>query len=195
MSGENDEMLQILRAISEGSTAAFDRFYDRYAPFVLHIALKSLGDRMEAEDVCHDVFLEVFHKADRYDPTRGSIESWLAVTTRSRCIDRLRRRSRVCAEAPAGTGYSITDHALEERVLGKLQGEALYEALSKLPGTQRRAVAGMYLESRTQRELSREMQVPLGTVKSFVRYGLHNLRKQLAGLGWSDPSSGGKRHD
>lgn len=198
MSNVSDEIIRTLREMSEGSSAAFHRFYDQYAPLVLHIALRMLGDRMEAEDICHDVFLEVLNKADRYDPTRGSIEAWLAVTTRSRCLDWLRRSHRVYTDpdpVPEAGLRTATERTIEERVVGKLQGEALREALRQLPLPQQQAVAGMYLQYRTQRELSDELKVPLGTIKSSVRYGLNNMRKHLIRLGWVESPEGRKPSD
>jgi RNA polymerase sigma factor (sigma-70 family) len=198
---QNDEnMVSILRDMCGGSAAAFDQFYNRYAPFVLGIAVRKLGDRMEAEDVCHDLFLEVLRKGHRYEVSRGSIESWLAVMTKSRCMDRLRKQSKVIVDRISGDDGSKNSQPAgtddpEAQVVSKLQGDVLMEVLHKLPLSQRKAVAGAYLDHRSHRELADTWNVPLGTVKSWVRYGLNNIRKRLEKKGWMEESERGDGHE
>ncbi|MDQ0064056.1 RNA polymerase sigma factor [Paenibacillus harenae] len=193
--GEENEAA-LLRAMCEGSTEAFHLFYARYAPLVLRIACRTLGERMEAEDACHDVFLEAIRKGDRYNPAKGSVESWLAVMTRSRCVDRLRKRSRTVAMSAENGGEKLrTDTTPEDKTIGFMERMAVREALEVLPELQRNAVVTAFLGKRTQRELAEEWQVPLGTVKSWIRYGLGNLRKELARRGWTDGSMGRRERE
>jgi len=193
------DMVPVLRDMCAGSTEAFGLFYDRYAPLVLQIALRMLGDRMEAEDLCHDVFMEVLRAGHRYDVARGSIEAWLAVLTRSRCTDRLRKGSRLVpirADAAEGLPQPLAaaSPTPEEAVIGKLERAVVRDALGSLPATQQRAVVHAYYEAKTQREMAEEWKVPLGTVKSWVRYGLHNMRRQLARRGWAGEAEGGESY-
>lgn len=179
-------MPELIREMCEGSAEAFDLVYARYMPFILHVALRVVGDRMEAEDICHDVFLEVLRKGAGYDPSRGSVEAWLAVMTRSRCLDRLRRSKRMSfgleQNAEPQSASSLGPEAQAE---SRLQREALVEALHSLPLRQREAIVSSYYGSHTQRELSDAWNVPIGTVKSWVRYGIQNIRKQMQQRGWS----------
>lgn len=91
----SEHVARLLQQIKRGSKEAFAQFYDEYVEFVFRIALNTIDDRQEAEDVCHDVFLEVYQKPESYDPARGSVAAWLAVKTRSRCLDRLRKKKPV----------------------------------------------------------------------------------------------------
>ncbi|WP_234032926.1 RNA polymerase sigma factor [Paenibacillus faecalis] len=200
MSKSDNEILCLLEEMKNGSITAFDRFYIRYAPFVLQIALRTMKDQMEAEDVCHDVFLEILRKADQYNPSRGSLEAWLAVMTRSRCMDRLRKKQRTTADelsesVESAISYRSSGALVEESVLANLQNEAIREALQLIPKKQSEVVTEVYFGSRTHREVSAERQIPLGTVKSLVRYGLNNLHKQLTSLGWIDKKKKVIRHD
>ncbi|GMK48512.1 sigma-70 family RNA polymerase sigma factor [Paenibacillus glycanilyticus] len=174
-----EDMSEVLRGMCEGEVDAFDRFYARYAPLVMQVALRMLGERMEAEDVCHDVFLEVLRRGKDYNPGRGSIEAWLAVMTRSRCLDRLRRAKRIAEKGKQLGQDAASSRSSEEIALRHLELEELSEALKKLPRNQRDAVAYSYYSPHTQKELSDAWNVPLGTVKSWVRYGLNNMRKHL----------------
>ncbi|CAM4229995.1 RNA polymerase sigma factor [Paenibacillus tarimensis] len=178
---------ELLHAMCRGSVEAFELFYRRYAPLVLQIAGRMLDDRMEAEDLCHDIFMEVLRKGDRYSCDKGSIEAWLAVMTRSRALDRIRRGRKVVLEKEDGSKLTLTSEAssgvmdaLEEQVVIKLEQEAVREAMRELPVTQQKALTAIYYGNKTHRETSEEWNVPLGTVKSWVRYGLNNLRKRLS---------------
>lgn len=191
-----ENLADLLSQIREGSLQAFDRFYETAAPLVMGLSCKLLGDRMEAEDVCHDVLMMVITEPERYDPARGSVEAWLSVLTKSRCLDRLRKRKRVVLDAaaagrtePAIAGAWAGD--IESRVMSNLEREALLRAIHELPGVQRRTLAAAFFDSRSQRELAESWQVPVGTVKSRVRYGLSHLRKAMERLGWSE--GGGSR--
>ena len=176
---------------------AFDRFYERAAPFVTGIAGKLLeGDRMEAEDVCHDVLLTVITRPEKYSPERGTVEAWLAVLTKSRCLDRLRKKKRIVLESERSTfeprdAVAGSYPATEQLALAKMEGEALRRALAELDGIQRRTLAEVYFGSRTRKELAEEWQVPEGTVKSRVRYGLGHLHKAMRRLGWTNGERGG----
>lgn len=186
---------ELLRQIRNGSLPAFDRFYEQTAPFVMGLAYKMLGDRMEAEDVCHDVLMQVLSHPERYDPSRGSVEAWLAVLAKSRCIDRLRKRQRLMLEnRDADFSHYVavrTGDETEGRVLSKLQKEALREAMFRLPEPQRQALAAAFYQERSHRELADAWKVPVGTVKSRVRYGLSHLRRAMEKLGWSLGRGGG----
>lgn len=189
-----DELADLLGLVREGSLPAFDRFYERAAPFIVGIARKMLGERMEAEDVCHDVLLAVISEPGRYDPSRGSVEAWLAVLTKSKCVDRLRKRSRIVLEReePAGLADAPASGPTEQRVLRKLEREALRRAMGELPGMQRQTIAAAFYEYRSQRDLAEAWQVPIGTVKSRVRYGLNHLRKSMERLGWTGEKGGNR---
>ncbi len=193
-----EDLFELFSRMREGSMEAFDRFYGQAAPFVMGIAGKLLGgDRMEMEDVCHDVLLTVISQPEKYSPERGSVEAWLAVLTKSRCMDRLRKRQRIVLEQRetpfeqrrlAWAGEAALP---EQRVLAKMEGEALRQALAELDGVQRQTLAEVYFGDRTRKELADVWRVPIGTVKSRVRYGLNHLHKAMERLGWSDGPRGG----
>lgn len=186
------ELADLLARIQDGSVQAFDRFYERAAPFIFGLSCKMLGDRMEAEDVCHDVLLSVITDASRYDPSRGSVEAWLAVITKSKCVDRLRKRKKIVYDKPdlAEASDPAYDRQPEQRALRNLEREALRKALGQLPGMQRRTIAAAFFDQRSQRDLAESWRVPVGTIKSRVRYGLNHLRRTMERLGWTGEEGG-----
>lgn len=181
MTTHQSEALDCLKQMADGSYYAFERFYALYAPLVYRIALRVTNDPMEAEDVCHDVFLEVWDKAEQFDPARGSVEAWLSVRTRSRAVDRLRKKQRYRMESFEGASLAMCSEGseLDEAVVLRWQKERLRVALEQIPAAQRQAVIGVYLENRTHSELAERMNRPLGSVKSLIRCGLRNMRKMI----------------
>lgn len=190
----NEDLARWLKEIEEGSAEAFDRLYERVVPWLLPIACQLLGDRMEAEDAIHDVLLAVIRHPERYDRSRGTVEAWLAVQLRSRCLDRLRKRSRVVLQEKAeADDWRPAETRTEEAALARLELEAVRRAVRELPGLHRRTLAEAYYASRSQRELAEEWRVPIGTVKSRIRYGLNHLRKSLVKMGWAEAEGGDGR--
>ncbi|KJE28200.1 RNA polymerase sigma factor, sigma-70 family protein [Geobacillus kaustophilus] len=187
------EDAELLAEIAEGSRAAFDRFYEKYAPMVYHIALRIVGDEAEAEDVSHDVFLEILQKPHQFDPKRGSVQAFLAVKTKSRSLDRLRKKRDLLASR-------LEEAALKEKgaefyFLRQLEQQVIIDALTHLPEEQRQAIIHFYFHGETHREIAAAMNKPLGSVKSLIRYGLRNLRKQKELFRWMEAGRGEKQHE
>jgi len=180
---ETQENIRLLKLIDKGSETAFNEFYEAYVTFVLQIATQILSDQIEAEDITHEIFLEVYEKPRQYKPHRGSIKAWLAVKTRSRCIDRLRKKQPVLIHKleQLDTADAIKT---EQSVLNQIEKETILRALEQLPAKQREVIYLAYFENKTQVELAESLDRPLGTIKSLVRYGLKNLRKQKDLLNW-----------
>jgi RNA polymerase sigma-70 factor, ECF subfamily len=172
---------QLFQDLKAGQTSALNALYQRYAPIVYGLALQILKESQEAEDVTQDIFISLW-KSDAYDPTRGSLGSYLTTLTRSRSIDKLRSRGRKLKFLerwgqimPLDTGPS----SLMEQVSFRERSERVQEALSQIPENQRQALELVYFGGYSQVEIAQQCQVPLGTVKSWLRLGLVKLRQQL----------------
>ncbi len=191
MMHEEQESEVLIEQIKKGSIEAFDRFYDKYNGFVYNIALQILKKHEDAEDICHDIFLEINRKADSYNSSRGSIDAWLAIRTRSRCIDRIRREKHHLVSENIEINRTTKDYDLvETSVMRIIEKEALLSALEKIPKAQREVVYGNYFKYRTHKQLAEDLNRPIGTIKSLIRYGLKNIRKQLDISGWQTPKEG-----
>jgi RNA polymerase sigma-70 factor (ECF subfamily) len=89
----------VLRRVASGDQSALGVLYDRHSSLLLALGLRIVRARREAEDVLHDVFIELWRHAGDYQPERGSVKSWMLLRMRSRCLDRVRSHgySRVVA--------------------------------------------------------------------------------------------------
>jgi RNA polymerase sigma-70 factor (ECF subfamily) len=168
-----------IERVAAGDREAYSALYDRYASVMFGAALRLLRERREAEDLLHDVFLEVWRKAGDYDPARGSVRTWLLVRLRSRALD---RRKSV---------YHTRVVALEERALEReeaplgdpsmdLEREAVRRALRQLPEAQQAVLELAYYQGFSSSEIAARLGIPLGTVKSRVAGGMARLREALS---------------
>src|SRR5690625_1031341 len=173
----------LLLKIAKGCETSFDEFYNKYAPFVHQIAQNILKDRLAAEDVTHDIFLDIYEKPQQYNPKRGSIKAWLAVKTRNLCIDRLRKKKPLLVHKLELLNHEADVHT-EMSVLLQIEKELILTALQEIPEKQREVIYEAYFKGKTQVELAEKLNRPLGTIKSLVRYGLRNLQKHKHLIDW-----------
>jgi len=164
--------------------ACFARVFDEHARGVHVSAQAVLRDEARAEDVVQDVFLRLWRRPDSYDASRGPLGSYLRLMARSRALDlwreaEVRDRTRRRVEADADAVTPPTADAPDAAALRAADRAAIVDALAVLPSEQRHAVALAYWGGLTAEEIADRSGVPLGTVKSRIRLGLHKLRRSL----------------
>ncbi|RYG77037.1 sigma-70 family RNA polymerase sigma factor [bacterium] len=157
--------------------------YDRYSSLVHGLARRMLGNAQEAEDLTHEVFVSLLSRST-YDPSRGTVAAYLCTMTRSRSLDRLRARSR----ARTSLVHQVLEHeqrspAAGEEVTDDEAANAVRAALAGLEDDQRVAIELAYFEGLSQTEVATRLGAPLGTVKSWTRRGLLQLRGVLKEFG------------
>ena len=167
-------------ALREGQTAALGILYDRHARLVYGLALKTLANPQEAEDLTQDIFLNLT-KSTSYDPRRASLRTFLGILTRSRAIDRIRSRStalsnleRLKADHTSDTSQSPFDHAFQSE-----QSQEVKTALAQLSESEQQLLQMAYYEGLSQSEIAERLSIPLGTVKTRTRRSLLKLRQTL----------------
>jgi RNA polymerase sigma-70 factor (ECF subfamily) len=167
--------------IARGDVGALEAVYDRYSRVAYSLALRVLRDRGAAEEVVQDAFMSVWRSARSYDPGRGSLYAWLVRTVRNRAIDELRRLE-VPGRAPHAIRRAAPPELLEslaspEAASGPELRVAVAAALKELPDDQRQVIELAYFEGYSQREISENTGIPLGTVKTRTRLALGKLRE------------------
>lgn len=173
-----DEVL--VSRLGSRDEAAFAELYDRFAPRLLALALAVLKDRGEAEDVVQESFLFFWNKAGQFDPSRGKAFTWAALTVRHRAIDRLRALARRHPERLEGYAENqladVHPAAPDIALADRERHQQAISLLDRLPQQQRQMLGLAFLQGLNHGEISRRLELPLGTVKTAIRRGLQRLR-------------------
>lgn len=164
----------------EGDESALATLYDRWSQSVYSVVAHLLKDADGAEDVVEESFWQVWQRASSYDPSRGTVRSWLLTIARSRALDRLRGRKRNPEDSAADLNI-IRDPRSDpsQEAEGAERSQLVYGALVELPEEQRRTLELAYFRGLSQSEIADALGVPLGTVKTRMRLGMQKLRDKL----------------
>lgn len=168
-----------IKRIAAGDESALNALYDASLSKVYGIALAITTNVADAEEVCGDVYLQVWQQAAHYSTDRGSVMAWLIVMARSRALDLLRSRKtgglkRADEEQLA---FLVSDDRSPEDWLEYfVDAPKLNKALDQLQAVQRQLIALSYFKGMSHQELADYTQLPLGTIKTHLRRGLEALR-------------------
>jgi len=193
----------LVQEVVAGSEAALAALYDRHGGAVYATAMRVSGNDTVAAEVVQDTFLGLWNRAERYDPERGSLATWLQAIARNRAIDRFRMTAR---RVPTTTFSSFTGATTDndsERISdwlaasgelvaagepeptpelaldGAEQRESIRRALGSLGPLERQVIVLAYQSGLSQSEIAAHLNWPLGTVKTRTRRALQILREQL----------------
>jgi RNA polymerase sigma-70 factor (ECF subfamily) len=155
-----------------------EELYDRYAARLHGLGLRLLGDPGLAEELVQETFVRLWQSADRYDPERGSVPSFVFTIARRLAIDLWRRPSSK-PFTELGEADREPDRDPDDVVDQLLVGLNVRDALTSLPEGQREVLELLYLQDLTQRQVAERVGVPLGTVKTRAFYGLRSLKEAL----------------
>lgn len=155
---------------------AMTAIYDRYSSVVYSVALRVLGDTGNAEDVAQEVFLQLWRNPAMFDSSRGSLAPWLAVISRHRAIDYLRKRR---PETDIEDVVVASDSRLDEEISRNLLLGKIRQVLGGLPQEQKKAMEMAFFEGLTHSEIAERSGEPLGTIKTRIRTALTAVRRSL----------------
>lgn len=173
---------ELITAIAQGDHPALLALYDRHSRLGYGLAYRMLGESGAAEEAVQDAFLRVWRRAATFDPSRGSVRSWLMTIVHHCAIDLHRKRAsgptivagldEIAEQTPAPDTWS--------EVSARLDQDRVRAAVAQLPQEQRRAIELAYFDGLTHREIAERDGLPLGTVKGRLRLGLQRLYSSLA---------------
>ena len=172
---------ELIERLQRRDPQALAELYDRYGRLVYSLILRVVRDAGIAEDLVQETFMRVWNRAQGCDAQKGSIGPWLLAVARNRSIDYLRSaggRERNALE------FEETDHPalytdMERDILSSDKARMVKTAIDKLSPNQRQVIELAYYEGLSQTEMAERMGQPLGTVKTWVRTALKNLRDEL----------------
>lgn len=174
------EPFALVERLRAGEEAALQELYDRYSPLIYGVALRMLREPADAEELVIDILVKAWSSIESFDASRGTLECWLLLMTRSRAVDRLRRRRRretaMDAAQAGGDLLADTNSSRPAPMADQLDRRRQVSALlDVLPDNQRRAIELAYFGGMTQREIALEVDAPLGTVKTRMRTAMKRL--------------------
>ena len=159
--------------------AAFAELFQFYAPRLrAYLSRGGLSDG-SIEEVVQDVMLTVWRRAEQYRPERAAVSTWIFTIARNRRIDRLRRTMRPEPEPDIPGVAPASVPAPDDSAAASARAEKLRAAMATLPEEQAGILRRMYFDGSSQRTIARELDLPVGTVKSRVRLAMKHLRTVL----------------
>lgn len=176
---EWSECLQLIAAT--GDRAAFTRLFRHFAPLMKAFALSgSPLSANHADELVQEVMLKVWQKAGAFDPKKAAASTWIYTIARNCRTDMFRRLNKFDTALSADDISPVDDSEEAFMILHQRRSRDRIRALIKtLPPEQKQIVAKVYMEGKSHAEVSGELDIPLGTVKSRVRLALQKLQVQL----------------
>ncbi len=178
----DSHLIALIDRVASHDHAALKALYDQCAGKLYGLALRVVGQREWAEDVVQESFLTVWRSADSYRAALSPPMAWLGLIVRSRGLDHLRRRAAERTHLTQEIDDTLADtlvgddHNPMDTALASEQAWALHQCLVQLNNKQREVVSLAYVRDLSHSELAAQLQLPLGTVKTWIRRGLDQLR-------------------
>ena len=172
---------ELVKRLQKRDPQALGELYDKYGRLAFALIYRIVRDVGTAEDLVQETFLRVWNRSQGFDADRGALGGWLLAVARNRAIDYLRSAA---GKERNSVELEETEHPslyldLEKEVLNSDKARHLRQAMEKLNPNQRNAIELAYFEGLSQTEMAERLGQPLGTVKTWVRMALKNLRESL----------------
>ena len=167
---------ELLAQLKKGEELSLYKLYQMYAGPLLGIIIKFIKYDDLAEDVLQETFVKIWKSIDKYDPEKGRLFTWMARIARNTAIDYL--RGQACAKILKTTDIDVASPNVDKRnyVSYNTDTIGIKELINVLPQAQKQILDLVYFQGYTQLEVSDRLQIPLGSVKSKIRYAILVLR-------------------
>ncbi len=181
MAETTDSLETLLAQIALGNRAAFEALYRGSSSRLFGICLRVLTQRAEAEDALQEVYTAVWRKAAQFDPAKASASAWLAMIARNKAIDRLRSMPAQQMRASLELAENVEDPGASppQQVQTATDRAQLEHCLERLEPRRRSLIRAAFFDGQTYEELAANVAAPLGSIKSWIRRGLLQLRECL----------------
>ena len=177
---ERDELNQLLQQTGRNDQKAFAELYKRTSSKLFGVCLRMLRDRGEAEEVLQETYTTVWRRAGSFDASRASAITWLVTLSRNKAIDRLRQHREELLDDPSRLDETVDEQPTPAAGAETSQEyQRLQQCLDELEPQQQSSVREAFFTGATYNELATRCKVPLGTMKSWIRRSLMQLRTCL----------------
>ncbi|WP_250622960.1 sigma-70 family RNA polymerase sigma factor [Pinirhizobacter soli] len=177
---ERDELNRLLQQAGRNDQKAFAELYKRTSSKLFGVCLRMLHDRGEAEEVLQETYTTVWRRAASFDSAKASAITWLVTLSRNKAIDRLRQHREELLDDPSKLNETVDDQPTPAAGAETSQEyQRLQQCLEELEPQQQSSVREAFFTGATYNELAARCKVPLGTMKSWIRRSLMQLRTCL----------------
>lgn len=174
------EAAALLARIAREDRAALQALYKLQSVRLFGVAMAILRDRDAASDAVHDGFVKIARRAAQFDPERGAAEAWLGSVIRHAALDIARRRGREMPTDDATLGDMPVEADQLESIAASENGARLRECLAALAEKNRQGILLAFVHGLSHPQIAAKLDLPLGTVKAWIRRGLLSLKECLA---------------
>jgi RNA polymerase sigma-70 factor, ECF subfamily len=172
----------LVAAIAAGNEQALSEAFRRHATSVSGLARRILADETQAEDVCQDVFVKLWREPNRFDATRGSLQTLLLTQAHGRAVDIIRSHSaRAQREEKVSREHDPFAPDVDAEMMSLIDVQRVASAMSQISAPEREAIELAYFQGHTYRQVAVLLNVPEGTIKTRIRSGLRRLHVLLTG--------------
>ena len=167
---------ELIKDLKGGNSLPLYKLYEMYAPSLLGIITKIIKYDDIAEDLLQETFVKIWKSIDQFDPDKGKLFTWMSRVARNTSIDYL--RGQACAKNLRTTDLDLSTIQIEKNnsVNYNIDTIGIKELINVLPQSQKQILDLVYFQGYTQVEVSDRLQIPLGSVKSKIRYAIVLLR-------------------
>ena len=173
----SEEELVIL--LQNKDQKAFSYLYDNYAGALNGVIYRMVDNRELAEDILQEAFIKIWNNFSNYDHLKGRLFTWMLNITRNLTIDTLRSKGYKKQTKISSDENSVSNYTDDSKVAERFDSMGLRKQLVNLKPEQRSIIDLAYFNGYTQDEISKELGIPLGTVKTRMRTAILELRKIL----------------
>lgn len=170
---------ELVDLLQQKNQQAFSYLYDHYAAALNGVIYRMVEDRELAEDILQEAFIKIWNNFHSYDKTKGRLYTWMLNLARNLSIDTLRSKSFKKQQKISGDENSVNNIKDANTIIEKFDGIGLSKQLDYLKFDQKQIIDLAYFKGYTQDEISKTLDIPLGTVKTKMRSAILELRKKM----------------
>ena len=180
---EEHDSLEIIRRIKSGDKQAFELFIKQYEKLVFHIVYRMIPEQREKEDICQDIFIKIYQNLDTFQ-FRSKVSTWIGAIAYNTCLNYTQKKRALLFNDHTPQGITLDsinghmhppDKYTEEQDLKN----QIQSAVESLPQIYRTAISLYHVEGMSYNEISQIMDLPEGTVKSYLFRARKKLKEML----------------